>query len=540
MGDTLIIPQGDEALTSAEMTLDGSVLVACTITGVKIFRLRRKADDGLKVSKMEVPQSVAGTGAKIAKFSPDGKWLLLVRSSGEVEMYRVVKTESSRTGLSFRPKAVHLKRLSREPTKRKIQCGSLGRYERSVSRVAFSANSKIITTGDLCGYLDSWVLEGHEDLTQEDDQADNASISSASSDDETADEADQSGVILGQRWIRNPAASLLPQLPAAPLILSFRPSRSHSDSHMPNGNMIPHPTRQPPHPHSLHVAPGEDRLFALTSDHQMYEFNILSGKLSNWSRRNPTASLPLKFRKIIERVKGSVWDTNQAKERIWVYGSSWLWMFDLSKDFPMEAEAGNVTTSEDAAVEVNGTKSSQRKRRRIDTNVEEEVRQSTGAGGRALDSELSIGIGRKFWKAKGPDLTQSHWVSTDGEQTLSLDRDDNHAVNESALIRLRRDSGQRSQTAGNITGVVKIDGCESKEINDELRIDESNSYNGLPYWGTHKYRDILGIVPLGSRNREGENGDDELPGGVEVALVERPIWDVELPPKYYGNQEWDK
>lgn len=527
-----MMDQGDETLICADLMLDGSLLVACTISGVKVFRLRRKADDGLKVSKMETPQYIVGSGAKVAKFSPDGKWLLLIRPNSDIQMYRVMRAEEITDGLSFQPKTVHLKRLSRDHIKTRTQCGSLGIYKRSVSRVAFSADSRILTAGDVCGYIDSWVLEGHEDLTGGGDEADDASNSSGSSDDGTADEHDPPGIILGQRWIRNPAASLMPQLPAAPLILSFRPSRRQTASRMPNGNT------------AVQVPSGEDRLFVLTSDHQMYEFSILSGKLSNWSRRNPTASLPSKFRKILERAKGSIWDTNQAKERIWVYGSSWLWMFDMSTDFPVEVGAGNEALYDGVATKGNGRRGS--KRKRMTEEAQEGGTHSTGAGGMALDSELSIGIGRKFRKANGPELDQGHWISAEGDQPAPLERDDDQADQDASMICLRRDSNRRARTDRHSVGELKAVDGESRENTDDVQVARSQTQAGLPYWFTYKYRDILGIVPLGDGDDEREDGvgptsvGDGLLGGVEVALIERPIWEVDLPPKYHGSQEWDK
>ena len=56
-----------------------------------------------------------------------------------------------------------------------------------------------------------------------------------------------------------------------------------------------------------------------------------------------------------------------------------------------------------------------------------------------------------------------------------------------------------------------------------------------PHWHTFKYRPILGIVPLGTAAEGGEGGT----GRVEVALVERPLWEMELPARYQGDQEWN-
>ena len=542
----LMIGQGDEALTCADLMLDGSLLVACSISGVKVFRLRRQADDGLKVSKVEAPQSMAGSGAKIAKFSEDGKWLLLIRPNSDIQMYRVMRAKENMNGPAFHPKAVQLKRLSRDNIKRSTERGCLGKYKRSISRVAISADSRILTVGDVCGYIDSWVLQSHEDIGQRGDENDDASSSSGSSDQGTADEPDQPGMNIGQRWIQNPAASLMPQLPAAPLILSFRPSRRQTAPKMPTGHTVEQPTRQTPHPSSYQEPIGEDRLFVLTSDHQMYEFGILSGKLTDWSRRNPTASLPSKFRMILERAKGSIWDTSRDRERIWIYGSSWLWMFDLSTDFPVEVEAGNEAICNDDATKENHMRGSKRKRGTDDMKeIPKGGTHNTGAGGKTIDSELSIGIGRKFRKVNGPELDQGRWISTEGDQPPALERDDDQADQGSSMTCLRTETDRKAWADRHATGELKPVDVERSEDIDDMQLARRHTPASPPYWFTFKYRDILGVVPLGDEDEgEGKRGltsvDDELPGGVEVVLIERPIWEVDLPPKYHGSQEWDQ
>jgi U3 small nucleolar RNA-associated protein 4 len=64
------------------------------------------------------------------------------------------------------------------------------------------------------------------------------------------------------------------------------------------------------------------------------ELEVLKGSLSPWSRRNPTAQVPKDFRKIRDHVRGCTWDEIGSKERIWIYSVGWLWIFDLSRDFP--------------------------------------------------------------------------------------------------------------------------------------------------------------------------------------------------------------
>lgn len=521
------------------------MLAACTMSGVKLFGLRPRPRNILKVSKVEIPSDIGDVGARMVKFSPDGKWLLMIRADSSIQMCRLREDELVKKRILIERKSIDLKRLSRAPVKTKVLYGSLGKYDISINRVAFSADSRILVVGDLSGYLDSWVLEGHEDLTQEADEDVGVTEPSSSSDDEDADEdADEKNrpqVILGQQWIRNPAALLIPKLSAAALILSFRPSKEQSTKPS-DGNTAVHPTRKTPHPHSHNLPNGEDRLFVFTCEHKMYEFNVLSGRLSEWSRRNPTSSLPRTFRDVKDRAMGSIWDIYGTKERIWLYGSSWLWMFDLSIDFPTPTEPEKQDADHNDPPDLHGVHSFKRKREPDESHVEA-GRSNTGAGGKIPHSELSIGIGRKFRKIDGPETSDGQWISADLEPVRASDDDDDDydTANQSALLDLRRGSGGNSMVTD---GAAEDQMAPDGEMAGEQALARRGIRNSRPYWGTHTYRHILGIVPMGSGPERDEHvgqtlSSDDVPRGVEVALVERPLWEVDLPPKYHGNQEWE-
>lgn len=542
----LTVCQGDETLSCVDMSMHGKLLVACTISKVKLFYLRQKDCARLKVSKLEALGTLTECGAKIAKFSPDGKWLLLISPNNDIRIFRLVRDKHADKP-RFRTKVVHLKRLTRDPIKTKVQCGSLGNYERSISRVAFSADSRICAIGDLSGHLDTWVLEGHEDITQEHDEEPDEPEPSESSDMESTDEGHAPNVIFGQNWIRNPAASLLPRLPAAPLVLSFRPLKTHNTLNLDNGNIGLHPNSHKPHPHSYDLPDGEDRLFAFTSNHKIYEFDVLKGRLSDWSRKNHSSSLPAKFQQIKEPAMGLVWDVSLRNERVWLYGASWLWMFDLSKNFPIGAEIKGQSTKGKTPQMPNGI--NKRKRRREDVfddprRNEDGRRHYSGAGGKKPRLELDIGIGRRFHQSDAPDLANDRWVSTDAERihASSDDDDDDDGGNEPTenlpvIDYSTAESGERVQITNGITK-------DAQRGDSETHCDGRGPQAGPPYWGTHQYRDILGITSLEGQDEnqpEEENpDDDESAHRLEVALVERPIREVDLPPRYEGNQEWNK
>ena len=516
-----------------------------TISNVKIFRLKSRAG-APKVQKLEdTPPGITESGAKSVQISPDQRWLAVVRSDDSIQLHRITESGDARNGPRFLPKIVHLKRLPRDPTRSNYQHGSLGTYNRSISRLAFSADSRILAVGDLSGFLDTWVLEGYEDLTQDVETGSQSArvLKTANDDDsdEESDDEDHAIIILGQHWIRNPVALLLIKLPASPLILSFRPSSTQSNTALTNGSLGVHPTRHTPHPHSHDLPNGEDRLLVFTAENQLYEFNVLTGKMSDWSRRNPPSSLPREFRDIRDRAMGVIWDMQEQTQRIWVYGAAWLWMFDLSKDLPdLDDRDGKtlITNGEDSIKQL------KRKRpfERSDDESTARSKHDTGAGSKIAKSKLDLGIGLEVRKFEGEERANNRLIRFAPEQNLASDEENDLVLaneNDSALVRLRKSAKERGQ-------------AEESYDEGELDVDGETSMPGMTrtarpsHWHTFKYRPILGIVPLASGTddeaavEEGEDGSDGIvPSGLEVALIERPLWDLDLPPQYHGNQEWD-
>ena len=545
--------QGEESITSAALCSNGSVLAVSTVSETKIFNLTIQSPEKsnrIKVQKLQCPATLSAEGAKLLQFSPDAKWLAVIRNDSSVQVHRLTKEETDIEKLVFSGQFAFLHRLRRERKPSLLECGSLGNYEQSIDKVVFSADSRILVTGDLSGNLDSWVLEGHEELTLQTVQTNGIDKTSAiehSEDEAVSDDEDQPTIILGQHWMRNPAASLLPKLPSAPVVLSFRPLKTSDASVLTNGTMTVHPTRHNPNPHSHDLPRGEDRLFALTSEHQIHEIEVLSGKLSDWSRRNPFPNLPPEFKETRDRAVGCVWNVAVGRERIWLYGSTWLWMFDLSQDFPSPSnEAVNGHSSSDGAL-ISAETPRKRKRAARDKD--------TGAGSRIADHESNLGLTSDIRKLRWKDIDQSKWMEvgrgqssdSDGQEDDDDDDDDDDARfldNGDSLLALRRKTDDSPGTNGHLEDTMDLD--DSKATRDENTLALSNNEKGSPYWHTYKYRPILGIVPLGTEqemeNRaEGQDGDGYGSSmSIEVALVERPSWDTDLPPRYQGNQEWIK
>ena len=533
--------QGDESITQVDLSSDGKKLAVATMAGIKIFGLRLKSGI-LKIHKFEAAQAFADLSkrqAKMIQFSPDTKWLVMIGADNSIRLYRRSETDKKTLSPIFLNTSVELKRLRRDTLNTKAKDTSLGNYSRSINRLAFSADSRILAVSDISGFLDTWVIEGQEDLEQANNQETNTADAADKFDssDEEDSEEDSRTTMFGEHWIRNPAASLLPKLPDAPLVLSFRPSTTQGPRTLTSSQVGVHPTRHNPHPHSHDLPNGEDRLFVLTAENQIYEFNVLSGKISDWSRRNPTSSLPQEFRDLKDRAKSAVWDLRGQSERIWLYGVSWLWMFDLSRDL------APVTDGQKVGTVTNGSSKEISLKRKRGANDEEDTesrpRTDTGAGSNFSNAELGIGIGRKMRKIDGTDGAEGRWMNVDAEQDFS-EREGGHVLaNEldQTLIKLRRGN---AETNGHMPNqrIDKSTDSDTSE-NDDTRLAKMRDGKRPAYWHTYKYRPILGIVSLGGETGDEAAEDDDSPLGLEVALIERPLFDIDLPPRYFGDQEWD-
>ena len=99
--------KGDESITSADLSTDGSILAVSTMAELKLFRLRPKVDS-LRVLKVDLSSEMAKTGAKSIHFSPDERWLAVIRFDDAVQLYRIRQSESPKQYPQILPKAVNL------------------------------------------------------------------------------------------------------------------------------------------------------------------------------------------------------------------------------------------------------------------------------------------------------------------------------------------------------------------------------------------------------------------------------------------------
>ena len=520
---------GDESINHADITADGKLLFISSAAGLKAFRLGSIRASKLKVRRLSLSEEAAGNGVRYVKISPDQRWLALLRSKNTVDLFKVgLGSSGNELQMSLSQS------LSRKVRQETIVLGKaqtpLGSYLSTICQMDFSPDSTMLVVGDLAGYLHSWILQDKRHPTLRIENGTRGTSETSSNDSEETD--NEESISDEQHWMPTPTSLILPKLPNAPLVLAFQP---------------------PDHPHDHHklgtkieskevkinaIPPGEapQRLFVMTSAHEAFEFDVTSGKLSDWSRRNPTTSFPRDFRRIRDPIMDCIWDVSMGKRRVWLHGSTWLWMFDLSHDLPIESEEQHVSSIGGAA-DGRGTK-----RKRSAHELEYPQKQSSrrtgsGAGDRIPISEGDSGLSYAYLKVDGTDSdVQQPLVLTD-PRAEDLGSDD--ASSDRRLALTRRHSNKQHLAHDEHVDDEGSDGSESDA--NAIRRPHDTHHRRL-HWHTFKYRPILGILPLqqGGQEVDDEAGDGRRMQSLEVALIERPLLDLELPPRYHGDQEWDR
>ncbi len=549
-----LLLKGEENITSAQISNNGSYIAAATVSQVKMFRLQLKrtlSDGGINIrtKKVETLPSLERFGARLVAFSPDSRWLCSIRLNNEIILVRIEDSLDFKEPPLFNKHAVKLKRTKLR-TSRDSRNGYLGEYMDTITTTSFSADSRILAVGDLSGRIATWVLEGlernndgvvngiHNDRGSGSPRSSNCSSSGESS----SDEEDDSEIIHGQRWRKNPAASYLPNLGASILVLTFRPSQRETQINTARSEIGLHPTRHNPHPHAHDLPTGEDRLIAMTAEHKLVEFRVLQGMLSEWSRRNPASYLPQQFQQLRERAMGCFWDVSSLRDRLWLYGSTWMFMLDLTQDLPFEKPGENVGM--DGVQQAQQSSKQNKKRKREQFEAEKWRKRGSGAGGAVPFSESYVGVSNLSRKFKSLTQEDSQMIQLNATHSAAGDEDEGSGLGLPALAQLRRRSEQPlvNGDAEHQASTVPSHFHETSQSNapPSKRGNDPASFVSL------RYRSILGIVPLGGTGDEdtridieNRDGRSDPESGFEVAIIERPLWDVDLPPRFDGNQDWE-
>ncbi|KAG6030786.1 hypothetical protein E4U41_007760 [Claviceps citrina] len=463
-----IVVKGDSNISSATINQEGTLLVVSTATDIKAFQLHHqdpvKASD-VKLTTLVLPTKLSHLGASHAKLSPDGRWLCIIQEGSRVLMANLdgSHVESSALPIKFQ----RLSRLRRQIPRYMLN-GGLGAYDRSITQVAFSADSSMVAVADLAGYIDTWILHGRGQTLQNgqgagltDDAVDHASDGDSTSSEEENDPSADSQ----DRWVRNPNAKLLPKLATSPVVLSF------SDHVPPPGSSV--------------KADGSDDyiLAAVTVSWNIVAFHPRHGALTSWSRRHPRKALPGPVQDLLDLPKGVMWQGS----RIWLYGVSFLLMLDLGQNLSMSSEAEGGDTQLKQGI----------KRKRNGLN--------TGAGGRTEQGTLT------------PHQIRKHGVNDECEDIDVIDRP-------------QLDESDSDNDMPDAVGALLQQRTSLTNGNDAIMpASETATDEPKKWWITYKYRPILGIVPLATTSKD-----------LEVAVVERPTWDVDMAERYFGGEEWER
>lgn len=473
-----ILIKGESNITSASISRDGSILAVSTVAAIKVFNLATSTgpQDELSIRKIGVSPAIENAGATLVQISPNGQWLCWVQDGTKIAIARITRDTSDDLQISIQSRPAKLTRLRRDIPKH-VRLGGLGSYDRRVAHIAFSPDSSILATADLAGYVDTWIMQ-HGDMqngasSAEDDDASSSSSDSSDSEDEIAES--------GPRWIRNPKAPLFPKLSNTPVVLSF------SD------------TALGPSLSGEGTGTADYILLAVTNASRVYTFHPLTGSLTKWSRRNTAWKLPEEIRATRDLIKGVVWQGS----RIWFYGVSFLFMLDISVDYA-EEETG---THE---------KRSRKRKRGADSGAGSKME----AGHALAPTHVRMSVGEDGKKGQWVDVAL---VDADAPTNGTAGDEDEEDEDEDM------DGGE----------LQKLRDREVQAQADERTTAEEGQHR--KWWHTYKYRPILGVVPLEAGDKEHMNGTHHskkgkgaasVPPPLEVALVERPKWDVDMPARY--------
>ncbi|KAF2151914.1 WD40 repeat-like protein [Myriangium duriaei CBS 260.36] len=429
--------KGEDDVSDAAFSKDGRLLA---------LRPSKRQDKRLRATPVDLPSDVIKEGSKCVSISPDGKWLSTVNLANDVKVMRITTNRTDPKHLEVVGEAAELERIYRKP----VQQTGLKSYDNTVSKLVFSTDSSVLCTADISGHIDTFILKGEDDpsappsirvrptRSPKKPSARRPTSDSDSDSDSSEDEDDYPLSFFSQTWTESPISSKLPHLDSPVLVMTFHPS-----------------------------APLQHHLLVVTQHHQIYELDLHTGKLSDWSRRNPTSVLPPELRSIKDRITGAIWDPapgsdGERSDRVWLHGTTWLAMLDISQDF--------ASTTSTNAIEAAGAGE---KRKRITEDEKWALRAAgaakrrgtSGAGDRVPEHEAGGVATAATWEGEELTLTVLPKRDEDGEE----DEGDEMDVDDEAGP-LRREE----------EGALVVAGQKGRRR----------------WWCTYKYRPILGVVPL--------------------------------------------
>jgi hypothetical protein len=120
------------------------------------------------------------------------------------------------------------------------------------------------------------------------------------------------------------------------------------------------------------------------------------------------------------------------------------------------------------------------------------------------------------------------------------DTDSGLKLQQSALALLRRKEKSSSPNGppdGDGRAMVDAMG-QNPTLEQHSEKREPISDNSPGSWHTFQYRSIFGIVPIGQSHPSTGGERTEAGRNLEIAIVERPMRDVDYGPRFDGGQDW--
>lgn len=526
--------EGDEYITAADISATGTLIAVATTAAARLFQIRKIVSTAgrteVKLRSVELPKTVSGQGANLVAFSPDGHWLCTVRLNNVLSIVRIFSTATTVARVD-----VHANVIKLDRRRRKVHSQSdhvVARRDRYISVVTFSSDSRLLAVGDLSGAIDTWTLEGFERNISSDAPANGEAVSKPESDGDSSDSESDSEdetstfTVHGQKWIRTPNGSQLPSLGSAILAIGFKPpsKKLHASKVQESGTMKPVVG-------SIDHIVDAGMLLAVTINHQVVEFDAINCRLSEWSRRNPRSMLPEQFRKIKDRVMGMWIDHRSSKGiyRLWLYGPSFLYMLNMKHDLNTQSKSRSLV-----------------KVGRLGKHIIEAPHGHVLALSKEDDEERSRKKRKRSNFGAGDEMKAEQKYSVNAKiMNLATNRQEDADVvmlsspesgDEADLYDFHKERHDVHLSQEHHSSPMK-DGKREQAINEtgpyDLEIDEANPSS----WHTFQYRAIFGVKALHETSLDQQSADNEE-ASPEIVIVERPMYDVDLLPRFKDGRNW--
>jgi hypothetical protein len=211
-------------------------------------------------------------------------------------------------------------------------------------------------------------------------------------------------------------------------------------------------------------------------------------------------------------------------------------MLDLAQDLPPSTIVQVSGQPSSATEPLRSGRKKKRKREDFEVGASRQGR-GTGAGGPVHVSDSYVGV--------VSHVRRSENSITDPSQLSLLDEttgqpNDEETEPSSALIHLRRGVDEPHTNDSATSDRVRKGDVGTKRSEQEAQQSSTVQMHvskGPAWFLSDQYRSILGIVAIGGTGQVASATD--AASSVEVAIIERPRWDVELPPRFDGGQDWE-